>query len=180
MKAAGPVFLIGLMGSGKTTVGKALARHLAWRWVDLDGALERRAGRKVGAIFRQDGEEAFRALESAELKRQARPGTVVSCGGGVVLRPENRRLLKAELTLYLAASPAVLAKRLRGAEAAKRPLLKKAGALAALKRLQRERARFYRASARFVLRADAQPEAVALRAFRRLQGHGVRATLLKP
>lgn len=172
--------MIGLMGSGKTTVGKALARALGWRWVDLDLAIERRAGRKVASIFAADGEAAFRKLEAAELKRQSKARTVVSCGGGVVLLAANRQRLKAGIAIYLAASPVALAERLKGAQGAKRPLLKARGPLATLRRLQRERARFYRASARFVLRADTKPEAVALRAFHRLQGHGVRATLLKP
>ncbi len=180
MRAAGPVFLIGLMGSGKSTVGQALAKRLGWHWVDLDQAIEQRARRKVAQIFRERGEAAFRQLEAAELRRQGRAGAVISCGGGVVLLPENRRRLKAGLTLYLAASPQALAQRLKGAQAAQRPLLKAQGALPTLRRLQRERARFYRASARFVLRATDKPEAVAQRAFHRLQRHGVRATLLKP
>lgn len=180
MSPDGPVFLIGLMGSGKTTVGKGLARRLGWRWVDLDRAIEKRRGMSVAEIFRRQGEAAFRRLESAELKRQCRRGLVVSCGGGVVLRPENRRRLQAAWTLYLAASPEAIAKRLRGAQATQRPLLKSGGVLPTLRRLQRERARFYRASARFVLRATDKPEVVSQRAFRRLQGHGVRATLLKP
>ena len=180
MRAQGPVFLIGLMGSGKTTVGKALAQLLGWRWVDLDLAIERRSGRKVAQIFKKDGEQAFRKLESAELRRQDQPGVVLSCGGGVVLNAQNRKRLKAGLSIYLAASPEALARRLKGAQATQRPLLKGRGALATLRRLQRERARFYRASACFVLRATDKPGLLAQRAFRRLQGHGVRATLLKP
>ena len=149
MKPQGPVFLIGLMGSGKTTVGKALAQKLGWRWIDLDQAIEKRRGRTVAQIFKQQGAETFRRLESAELRRQDRPSLVVSCGGGVVLDPQNRMRLKASLTLYLAASPEVLVKRLGQDQVRQRPLLKVAGPLISLRRLQRERARFYRASARF-------------------------------
>jgi shikimate kinase len=166
---SGPVFLTGLMGSGKSTVGRLLARRLGWAWVDLDQAIEGRSGRTVAQIFRSQGEAAFRRLESKELLRQSkRRDLVVSCGGGVVLLPENRRRLKAALTLYLAASPRVLALRLQGAQARQRPLLA-AGALPALRRLQRERARFYRVSAHFVLRASEEPSTVAERAYQRVR-----------
>jgi shikimate kinase len=167
---SGPVFLTGLMGSGKTTVGQLLARRLGWEWLDLDAALERRSGMKVAKIFETKGEAAFRRLESQELKRQARAGrTVISCGGGAVLAPENRRVLKGALTIYLAASPATLAKRLQGAQARPRPLLQGRGALQALQALQRERAHFYRACARFVLRAADPPSTVAGRAYQRVR-----------
>jgi shikimate kinase len=158
------------MGSGKSTVGRLLARHLGWRWVDLDLAIERRAGKKIARIFETQGEAAFRRLESRELALQAkRVRQVISCGGGVVLAPKNRGLLKRSLTLYLAISPEAVARRLRGPEAQKRPLLTGRPALAVLRRLQRERARFYRASARIVLRASSKPSAVAERAFNRLR-----------
>ena len=167
---SGPVFLTGLMGSGKTTVGQLLARRLGWKWLDLDAALERRSGMTVAKIFEARGEAAFRRLESQELKRQARAQrTVISCGGGVVLAAENRRVLKGALTLYLAASPRTLAKRLGGAQARQRPLLKGREAGPALQQLQRERARFYRACARFVLRASDPPGVIAGRAYQRVR-----------
>jgi len=79
----GPVFLTGLMGSGKTTVGRLLAARLGWAWVDLDQAIEKRAGKKIAQIFIAQGEAAFRALEAKELQRQAKRGhLVISCGGG--------------------------------------------------------------------------------------------------
>ena len=181
----GPVFLTGMMGSGKTTVGRRLAVLLGWAWVDLDRAVEKRAKMPVPTIFKTRGEAAFRRLESAELARLAgRSALVVSCGGGAVLSAANRRVLKQALTLYLAASPETLRRRLAGPEARRRPLLQGGDPLAALRRLQRERARFYRASARSVLRAGAKPEAVAQRAFQIVRGTltptGRRASLLKP
>ena len=181
----GPVFLTGLMGSGKTTVGRRLAALLGWKWVDLDRAVERRAGLPVAALFRQKGEAAFRRLERDTLKRLAGQGEqVVSCGGGVVLAAENRRLLKRFPTFYLALSPERLAKRLKGAQAAQRPLLKGQPPVRVLRRLQRERAHFYRVCAQFVLQAGDHPEAIAGRAYGKLRSTLTppqrRASLLKP
>ena len=181
----GPVFLTGLMGSGKTTVGRRLAALLGWKWVDLDHAIEARAGQAVAAIFKTKGEAAFRRLESDTLKRLSRQsGQVISCGGGVVLSAENRRLLKRFPTFYLALAPERLIKRLKGPQAVQRPLLKGQEPLRVLRRLQRERAHFYRVCAQFVLQAGDHPEAIAGRAFRRLRSTLTplrrRASLLKP
>ena len=165
----GPVFLTGLMGSGKTTVGRLLAALLGWDWVDLDRMIEKKSGKKVAQIFRLQGEAAFRRLESKELLALSHHKyCVVSCGGGVVLGAENRRLLGRHLTLYLAAGPGTLARRLQGEQARLRPLLQDQGPRVTLQRLQRERAHFYRVCARFVLRASDRPEAIAKRAFQRV------------
>jgi shikimate kinase len=169
LKRPGPVFLTGLMGSGKSTVGRLLARKLGWDWVDLDQAVEKRSGKRIARIFAERGEAAFRRLEAAELARQARhPLRVVSCGGGVVLRAANRRLLKRSLTLYLSVPPAELLRRLKGMELRKRPLFKGGSPAAVLRRLQRERAHFYRACARWTLRAGGPPPTVTGRAWKRL------------
>ena len=89
------IALVGLMGSGKTTVGRHLARHLGYDFVDMDAELARRAGRSVARIFEQEGEEGFRQHESALLRELSRAtGIVVSTGGGVVTSPENRHLLR--------------------------------------------------------------------------------------
>ena len=91
----GHIFLVGFMGAGKSTVGRILAEHLGRPFIDLDAEISREAGRAVAKIFAEDGEEAFRALESDELQRIVeRPPSVVACGGGIVLRDENRRLMK--------------------------------------------------------------------------------------
>ena len=89
------VYLVGMPGSGKSTVGRELAGRLGVPFVDLDGEIERRAGRTVPEIFASDGESGFRALEAQELLRaSSRDPSVVACGGGVVLEPANRIALR--------------------------------------------------------------------------------------
>ena len=84
------IVLIGMMGCGKTTVGRLLSRRLGLELVDTDALIEQREGRSIPDIFAREGEEAFRALES-EIVREAgaRTGCVLSTGGGVVTRREN-------------------------------------------------------------------------------------------
>lgn len=111
------VVLVGLMGSGKTTVGKKVARLLDWRFVDCDVELEARSGRSVAEWFATDGEAAFRQAEAdllAELLAEAgQHPTVVGAGGGVVVTPTNRDRLRAGdvAVVYLHADPAFLASR---------------------------------------------------------------------
>src|SRR5690606_39339190 len=90
-----PLILIGFMGTGKTTTGKALARRLGLSLVDTDREIERKTGKRISELFREVGEEGFRDLESRVLKQvlAETPG-VVTTGGGIVLRPENVRLMK--------------------------------------------------------------------------------------
>jgi shikimate kinase len=89
------VVLVGFMGSGKTTVGAELAARLGWGFVDLDRFVEQREGRSVATIFRESGEQAFRALER-EAAREAGRLTrhVVAAGGGAFAQEETRRLLR--------------------------------------------------------------------------------------
>lgn len=101
------VFLIGLMGAGKTTVGKLLAAKLGCDWLDSDKVLEQRCGVSVREIFELEGEPAFRDREQRlldELTQQA--NLVLSTGGGIVLREANRQALKSRGTVvYLNADP---------------------------------------------------------------------------
>jgi shikimate kinase len=117
------VVLVGAMGVGKTTVGRRLARELQRPFADADEQLELRAGRTIPVIFRDDGEQAFRRLESevlADLLGRPDP-LVVAAGGGVVTAPESRALLgRRAFVVWLRASPGFLAAR---ADAAHRPLL---------------------------------------------------------
>ena len=89
------VVLTGPMGSGKTSVGKLLAAQLGWEFVDLDALIVEEAGMSINAIFGEYGEPYFRQLEQDQLKRLiGREQLVVSTGGGAVINPENRRLMR--------------------------------------------------------------------------------------
>ncbi|MCD6550738.1 bifunctional shikimate kinase AroK/3-dehydroquinate synthase AroB [Thermotoga sp.] len=116
------IFLVGMMGSGKSTIGKKVADVLDLEFVDMDAEIERREKRSINRIFEEDGEEYFRLREKALLKELVqKDNIVVSTGGGVVLDPESRELLKKEKTLFLYAPPEVLIERVTEEN---RPLLK--------------------------------------------------------
>jgi shikimate kinase len=119
--------LVGLMGAGKSSVGRTCAARLDRPFVDVDEAVETVAGRSVAEIFATDGEAAFRALERATLADVcASPQPlVIACGGGAMGDAENRRRVRAAgCVVWLTADPATLAARVgAGAEQAQRPLL---------------------------------------------------------
>jgi shikimate kinase len=148
------VVLVGLMGSGKTTVGRRLAARLDRHFVDADAALEEITDRTIADIFAEDGERGFRDLEAdtfEELLEHHEP-CVIAAGGGLVVREENRqRLRRPDITVvFLDGSPAFLASRV--AERPQRPLL--AGAESprdVLDRLHRERAPLYTEVADIIL-----------------------------
>jgi len=119
------IALIGFMGTGKTAVGKALAKKLGKEFVELDSLIEQKAGKSIAEIFQQDGEVAFRELE-IEVAKEVSNGKnlVIACGGGIVLNRINiDRLRKEARIVYLTASPGVILKRVSGG-GEERPLLK--------------------------------------------------------
>jgi shikimate kinase len=141
------VFLVGFMGAGKTTVARLVSRQLGRPMVDLDAAIEAVAGRSVREIFEDVGEEAFRELESARLRAlsSAEP-SVVACGGGIVVRDENRSTLKGMgLVVYLRVSAGETLARV-GADGT-RPLLAGPGGAIAATRLLEARESLYAAVA---------------------------------
>ncbi|MEG0920005.1 MAG: shikimate kinase [Comamonas sp.] len=146
------VCFIGLPGSGKSTIGRQLARNWGVEFVDSDHVLERVLGCTIKEYFSTHGEEAFRDAEArviAELARSAVPG-VLSTGGGAVLRPENRELLKQNTTVfYLQSSPEDIARRLRNDT--NRPLLQGDDPLKRLRDLLAVRAPLYEETAHFVI-----------------------------
>ena len=141
---AGHIVLVGMMGTGKTTVGTLLAKRLGRPFVDSDAEVEARTGRTVREIFETDGEAAYRPLETeALLDALASPvPAVIAAAGGVVLAERNRQALEqqAALVVWLRADPAVLARRVRYHD--HRPLLDSNPA-ATLARLAAERTPLY-------------------------------------
>lgn len=136
MRAA-RVILAGFMGTGKTEVGRRLARSLGWTFVDTDALVESAAGRSVSAVFAEEGEPVFRAREREAVAQACTlTATVVAVGGGALLDPENRRrLLAAGPVVCLRASPRELVRRLGTAR--DRPLLNGDGTASEQERLAR-------------------------------------------
>lgn len=151
MKRAGNLYLVGLMGAGKTTVGRLLARRLKLRFLDSDHEIERRCGVKVPVIFDIEGEAGFRSRESQAIAELTLlEGIVLATGGGVVISGENRRLLAASGTVvYLCARPEDLYERVRHDR--NRPLLATPDPLVRLHELYAERDPLYRAIADLVV-----------------------------
>ena len=149
------IFLVGPMGSGKTAVGKQLARRLGLPFVDSDLEIERRTGVDIPLIFDKEGEAGFRARERAMIAElAAREGLVLSTGGGAILLPENRAALRAGGTVvYLETSVARQAERVRRSD--HRPLLAGAADPAArLAELMAHRAPLYTEVAHHTVRTD--------------------------
>lgn len=148
--------LVGMMASGKTTTGEAVARRLGWDFLDSDRQVEQRAGRSVEEIWKVDGEAGFRELEAEALAEAvastAQRPAVIAAAGGVVLDPRNRDLLKEHPpVVWLRARPDTLAG--RAGTGAGRPLL--AGDPASvLLRLDAERRPFYEEVAGMVVDVD--------------------------
>ncbi len=151
MRCGRNVFLVGLMGAGKTTVGRLLARRLKLRFLDSDHEIEQRCGVKVPVIFEIEGEAGFRSRESQAIAElTALEGIVLATGGGVVISSDNRRLLAASGTVvYLCARPEDLYERVRHDR--NRPLLATPDPLARLRELYAERDPLYRALADLVV-----------------------------
>jgi shikimate kinase len=125
MQKASKIFLIGFMGSGKSTTGKKLASRLTWSFLDLDEQIENLTGMKIPDIFSQKGEPYFRQIESEILRKTAPESkTIISTGGGTPCYEDNMDFMLANgLTVYLKMTPALLKERLLNSTD-ERPLLK--------------------------------------------------------
>ena len=144
-------FLIGLPGSGKSTVGRHLARRIALPFFDSDHVIEQRLGCSIREFFEREGEDRFRDMEVSILDElTAAPACVVSTGGGSVMRKENReRLHERGSVVYLRSTPEEVFRRLRYDR--NRPLLQVADPLQRLKDLYAVRDPLYRETAHFVI-----------------------------
>ena len=141
-------------GCGKSTVGRELARRLGGGHVDLDQEIELRAGCSIATLFARSGEGTFRDMEASVLAELVDSGaSVIATGGGVVLRPANRELLRTRTRcVYLRASNALLWRRLRRDR--RRPLLQVADPQERLRAMSAERASLYEDTAAIVLDTD--------------------------
>lgn len=160
------IVLIGMMGSGKTAVGRAVARRLAWDFIDLDEVITKRAQRSISEVFDESGEECFRELETEALESLLDGGSpaVLATGGGTPVRERNFELLRRlGKVVYLRAEPSVLVKRLEG-ETAHRPLLS-GGLRDRVEQLLQERVAAY-SKADFTVDAEGEVEDVAERVIR--------------
>lgn len=152
----GSVFLVGMMGAGKTSVGRLLAQRLHKRFLDADQVLEARTGVRIPVIFEIEGEEGFRAREAGILDELTRESDVVlATGGGAVIRPENRVALRGRGTVvYLRAGADELWHRTRHDRG--RPLLQTADPRGRLAELLAVREPFYEATAHLVVDTGSQ------------------------
>lgn len=119
------IYIIGFMGSGKSTMGRRLAARMGYQFLDLDDKIEELAGKTIARIFSEDGEEEFRRIEAETLKGLGCDANIIiSTGGGTPCHFDNMDYMRETgITVYLKMTPGQLASRLRGSSA-ERPLLK--------------------------------------------------------
>ena len=146
------IALIGFMGTGKTVVGQALARKLGKDFIELDAIIEKKAGKSIPGIFREDGEIRFRELEiEATNETAAKKDAVIACGGGIVLNTINIFRLKQECVIVcLTASTELIVKRTSGDKDG-RPLLAVADKEKQIKELLEYRRPFYERAAEITI-----------------------------
>jgi shikimate kinase len=156
------IYFIGLMGAGKTTVGKIIAKNLGKVFYDTDLVIEQRTGVKVSTIFELEGEAGFRKRESAMIEELSQLDDIVmATGGGAVLAPENRDNLKQHgYVIYLRANVHDLWQRMRHDK--HRPLLQNVDVRAKLEQLYHERNPLYTETASLIVDTGNQPVASIL------------------
>lgn len=152
------IVLEGIMGCGKSTIGIRLSYKMAMTVVDTDKLIEREQNKSISDIFREDGEEAFRHMETACLKKlceQSR-GQIIALGGGVPMRPENRELLKKlGMVVYLRTRPETVYERVKNDTS--RPLLQCSDPLQKIRELTAARAFAYEDAADVTIDTDDMP-----------------------
>jgi shikimate kinase len=150
------VYLVGPMGAGKTTIGKMLAEELNAVFVDTDKEVEQRAGADIPWIFDVEGESGFRARETKVLEDlSSENGLVISTGGGIVLSPNNRKILKNGTCIYLKAELDQLVSRV--GKDKKRPLLQLDNPRRVLSEILSIRDPLYKEVATWTINTDVRP-----------------------
>lgn len=166
------IILIGYMGCGKTTTGKNLARTCNMQFMDTDEEIEKQQGKAISEIFAQQGEMAFRDMETAflsKLLQEQAQSLVISTGGGMPLRGENKELLqKLGSVIYLKASPNIIYERVKGDT--KRPLLQCDNPLKKIEEMQAHREIHYEKAAKHVICVDELRQADAAELIKKLLG----------
>ena len=162
------IILVGLMGAGKTTIGRLLAKRMGKRFVDSDHEIEARTGVTIPVIFEIEGEAGFRKREAMVIDDLAREsGLVMATGGGAVLSAENRRALQAGgFVVYLCAPPELLYARTRNDR--NRPLLQVKDPLGRLRELFVQRDPLYREVADMVIDASSHSANAAVQLLLRM------------
>ncbi len=149
------IYLIGMMGSGKSTVGKILAKKMDLPFMDLDHYIEVKSNKSISEIFKNDGEPHFRELESDALLHIEKSKVLVACGGGIVLNKTNRDKLRSTgKVVLLKASIPEIANRLK--DAIDRPLLQENERIQELTKIWSERKNYYKETAHIILNTDGQ------------------------
>ena len=148
------IFLIGPMGSGKSTIGKVLSERLEYDFYDTDKLVEKVVGKKIKEIFEQNGEQYFRLKESEELdKTRKLKNAVIATGGGIIENEKNRLFLKEEKKVIFLDS-SVERQYDRTKESQKRPLLNNGDSMKILKNLYRKRLSFYQEVSKLKISMD--------------------------
>tara|TARA_Y100000748_G_scaffold201308_1_gene168641 strand:+ start:333 stop:860 length:528 start_codon:yes stop_codon:yes gene_type:complete len=151
MKKENNIFLVGLMGSGKTTIGKIIAKKLNYKFIDSDALIEEKTGVKVPLIFEYEGEAGFRKRETKILSEIIKMNSIVlATGGGIILSKTNRKLLsRSSVVIYLNATIKELVKRL--ATDKNRPLIQNVDKEKKLKELIEQRGKLYESIADYII-----------------------------
>lgn len=162
------LYLVGMMGSGKSSVGRPLAEALGYRFLDADTVVEQAAGRTIPEIFAAEGETGFRALETSVLDQLASwHSLVVATGGGVVGRPQNWGHLRQGVVIWLDAPEALLLQRLRN-DPTPRPLLADQDPAARLTALLNARRPLYALADLTIQQGEESAQQVAARVLKEL------------
>lgn len=172
--SSGPIVLVGIMGAGKTTVGRRLAQGLGRVFYDVDEEIERRTGSSIADLFQHRGEAAFRGLErdlTAELT--GRPGVVVASGGGWIAQPGSLSTLPpGAIVIWLRVTANTVVRRV-AAQPGERPLLAGPDPAAATRALLQQREPFYRQADVTVDTNDRTPDEVVREIIERIAPSGV-------